>query len=321
MLQFGYRQQAPSFDRPASKRPERWIEYSAINDRPPLRWPEGRRLAIWICPNILHYEPTPPADPWINVWPRMPQPDVLAFGRQSYGVRVGFWRMLDVLDKHASRCTAVVNSEALRAYPEMLAAAQLREWDYVGHGKCNTRFTFGLERVDELKYYQEMKRDVEALTGTTLAGTGGPGPQVATENTVDVIAEAGFSYYTDFFCDDQPFALHTQNGRLISLPYTIELNDPGFLGSAFEADQFADAIKRQFDVLYEEGAQSGRVMCISLHGYLFGQPQRARYLDQALAYIGSFPDVWHATGSEICSHYLAMQGAVDGVPLDRAGGR
>jgi peptidoglycan/xylan/chitin deacetylase (PgdA/CDA1 family) len=303
VLQFGYRKDAPAT--PATGRAERWVEYSALPARPPLRWPNGCRLALWICPNILHYEPMPPADPWLSAWPRMPAPDVLAWGRQAYGVRVGSWRMLEVLDKHASRCTAVVNSQALQLYPQMLGAALARDWDFVGHGRCNTRFTYGMTRAEELDYFRRMKREVEELTGKPLAGTGGPGPQAATENTIDVIADAGFSYYTDLFCDDQPFLLRADAGRLVSMPYTIELNDPGFLGSSFEADQFADAVMRQFDVLYEEGSASGRVMCISLHGYLFGQPHRVRHFDRALAHIASFPDVWHATGAEICAHYLA----------------
>ena len=88
----------------------------------------------------------------------------------------------------------------------------------------------------------------------------GPGPQAVTENTPDVLAEAGLTYYTDFFADDQPFPINVKSGRLISVPYTLEINDPPFFGVAFEADQFADALKRQFDVLYQEGEQSGRVM-------------------------------------------------------------
>lgn len=301
MLQFGYRGDAPPTAR--GGRAQGWVEYSPIVRRPPLEWPDGCRLALWICPNILHYEATPPDDPWLKPWPRMPQPDVLAYGRQAYGVRVGFWRMLEVLDRHGACCTAVVNSQALHHYPRMLEAALERGWDFVGHGQSNSRFTFGLGRDEELEYYRRLKADVEALTGRPLAGTGGPGPQAATDNTVDVVAEAGFSYYTDLFCDDQPFLLRVQRGRLVSLPYTIELNDPGFLGASFEAEQFADAVMRQFDALYAEGG--GRVMCISLHGYLFGQPQRVRHLDRALAHISSFPDVWHATGSEICAHFLS----------------
>jgi allantoinase len=304
MLQYSYRPNSPATVRQRSGERQGWISYSPIRQRPVIRWPNGARIALWVCPNLLYFEYNPPDDPWVNSYARTLPPDILSYGRQEYGPRVGLWRMLDVLDRHPVRCTAVVNSRALRQFPGMCAAAVERKWDFVGHGAYNTRFTFGLDAADEFAYYKTMREEVKDLTGVRMTGMGGPGPQAATENTPDVLAEAGFAYYTDFFADDQPFPINVKSGRLISLPYTLEINDPPFFGVAFEADQFADALKRQFDVLYEEGAQSGRVMCISLHTYLFGQPQRARYLDEALKYVTSFPDVWHATGAEIAQYYL-----------------
>jgi len=318
MLGFSYRRGYPT---PASRSvgERAWAGYLPINNRPVIRWPNDARLALWICPNILNYELNPPHDQWINPWSRMPHPDVLAFGRQDYGPRVGFWRMLDVLDKHDVRCTAVVNSTALREFPEICDAAVTRRWDFVGHGEYNTRFIYGLSQAEELAYHKRMMADVEALTGVRMAGAGGPGPQAATENTPDLLAAAGYKYYTDFYFDDQPFPLNVKSGRLISLPYTLETNDSSFLASAFEAEQFAETVKRQFDVLYREGAKSGRVMCISLHAYLFGQPHRTRYLDEALSYIFSFPGVWNATGAEIADYYLEnfYQDVVDALGAKR----
>ena len=57
-------------------------------------------MAVWVAPNVLSWEYTPPADPWLDAWARTPPPDPLAYGRQDYANRVGFWRMLEVLDKH-----------------------------------------------------------------------------------------------------------------------------------------------------------------------------------------------------------------------------
>lgn len=60
-----------------------------------------------------------------------------------------------------------------------------------------------------------------------------------------------------------------------------------------------------FDTVYAEGAESGRVMAIALHPYLYGQPHRIRHLDRALGYIKGHSDVWWATGEEIADHYCA----------------
>ena len=61
----------------------------------------------------------------------------------------------------------------------------------------------------------------------------------------------------------------------------------------------------QFDVLYREGAESGRVMAICLHPFIIGQPHRIGALDRALAHISAHDGVWKATGREIVEHYLA----------------
>jgi allantoinase len=59
----------------------------------------------------------------------------------------------------------------------------------------------------------------------------------------------------------------------------------------------------QFDVLYEDGAKTGRVMAISLHPFLIGHPHRSKYFAEALAHVTSRQDVWLATGSEIVDWY------------------
>ena len=111
-------------------------------------------------------------------------------------------------------------------------------------------------------------------------------------------------YHADWFHDDQPFPLKVRSGRLISIPYTIELNDVVVRGQNQEGAYFSRIIKDQFDVLYEEGAESGRVMCIALHPFWVGQPHRIRHLDDALAHIRSHQDVWIATADEIAGYYM-----------------
>ena len=62
-------------------------------------------------------------------------------------------------------------------------------------------------------------------------------------------------------------------------------------------------IRDQFDVLYEDGAETGRVMSICLHPFLVGHPHRSKYLAEALAHIASRREVWITTGSAILDAY------------------
>jgi allantoinase len=102
--------------------------------------------------------------------------------------------------------------------------------------------------------------------------------------------------------------MHLDGGReILNVPYSHEINDkPVFERAHRTADEFRDMICRQFDVLYREGAESGRVMAIALHPYLTGVPYRIDAFDAALAYICRHPRVWRATGSEIARHYRAQ---------------
>lgn len=305
MLQYNYRPNFPPTRCTRTTSDQAWVDYDPIVDRPPLRWPHGAQIAVLICPAVLHYEFVPPEDPWLNPWARTPPPDVLGYCRQEFGNRVGFWRVLKVLDKFNIRASAVINVEALEQYPDIVAAIKERHWDILGHGISNTRFIYNYDEAAERAYYQDMLDRVEALTGVRMKGMGGPGPQAGTENTPDLLAEAGFHYQGDWYMDDQPFPLRVRSGRLIAMPYPADMmNDVTALAAA-EADEYCAAVTAQFERLYQEGAASGRVLTLALHPALIGQPQRIGYLERILDHVTSFPKVWLATGAEIAEYYMA----------------
>ena len=98
--------------------------------------------------------------------------------------------------------------------------------------------------------------------------------------------------------------MRVKTGSMLSMPYSIELNDiPVFLDQGQAPETFGKMICDQFDVLYEDGAKTGRVMSICLHPFLIGHPHRSKYFDQALAHIKSRQEVWITTGGEINDWY------------------
>jgi peptidoglycan/xylan/chitin deacetylase (PgdA/CDA1 family) len=141
-------------------------------------------------------------------------------------------------------------------------------------------------------------------TGKQLKGMLGPAIS-GTERTPDLMAEAGLIYHTDWMHDDQPVPIKVASGKLISVPYSIELNDSPLFRTHYEGDYFARMCKDQFDQLYEEGAESGRVMCIALHPFLIGQPHRVQYLDEILDHIMSHDGVWQTTADDIAEYYMS----------------
>jgi peptidoglycan/xylan/chitin deacetylase (PgdA/CDA1 family) len=126
-----------------------------------------------------------------------------------------------------------------------------------------------------------------------------------TERTLDLVAEMGLSYICDLFHDDQPGPVKVRKGRLISIPYSLEMNDViAYNINLVSPRRYGDIIRRQFDRLYAEGETSGTVMCIPLHPYLVGWPYRIKAFEEALRYVAGHDRVWLATGREIARHFI-----------------
>jgi len=280
----------------------RRYSYSPIVERPKLELPGGARVAVWVVPNVEHYEYLPAEARVRNPWPRTPHPDVLGYGGRDYGNRVGLLRMFEVLDKHQIRCTVSLSMSVLRMYPEIFEAMEMRRWEYMSHGLFNTRYHWGYDEAEERAAIAECKKIHLEVTGRPLKGWFSPAVSF-TRNTADLVKEAGLSYICDFYHDDQPTPLATRHGTLVSVPYSMDLNDAMVYRQPVEADEFARMVTDHFDTVYREGETQPRVMCVALHPYMMGAPHRIRALDRALAHIRSHPDVWIATGEEIADWY------------------
>lgn len=278
------------------------IAYAPIGNRPVLKWPNGARVALWVVPNIEHYEYLPPAHPIRDAYPRTPHPDVLAYGGKDYGNRAGLWRMFEVFDKYRIRGTVSLNLAVIEHYPEIFAACEARKFDYMGHGLYNTRYMWGVSEEEERAHIATCVDLFRRRTGRQLAGWLSPALS-HTLLTPDLVAEAGIRYYCDLVHDDQPWPVRVRQGRLITLPYSVDLNDAVAYRQGFEAEDFARMITDTFDTLWREGEESGRVMCLAVHPYNMGQPHRIAHLDAALGYIMSHQGVWAATGSEMADWY------------------
>jgi len=279
-------------------------DYSPIIDRPRLTWPNDARVAVWVAPNVEFYELDPPVGPARAPWPR-PHPDVLGYSLRDYGNRAGVWRLFEVLDHHRVRGSVALNVALCEHHPEIVEACRARGWEFFSHGVYNTRYPYGMDEAQERATIEDAIATVERHTGARLQGWLSPA-LANTERTPRLLAEYGIRYSADFFHDDQPFPLRVRRGRLISLPYSVEVNDgSGYLRRLMTPRHLGEAIRAQFDRLYAEGADSGRVMCVPLHPFLTGQPHRLSAFAGALGHIAGHDRVWFATGAEIADWYYA----------------
>jgi allantoinase len=256
------------------------FEYSPIARRPKWRLPDEARVAVWVTPNIEHFHYDKPAMSMTPMTAGL-RPDVLNYGWRDYGVRVGIWRLMEVLERQGFVATAALNSE----------------------GENNSSLFTGMSEDAERKTIKNVLETIARGTGQKPRGWLGPA-LTETDNTLDLLAEAGIDYVADWCNDEQPYAIRTRNGSIVAIPYTLEIGDiPVFLQHGGSGETFERMIVDQFDTMYEDGATQPRVLSIALHPFLTGHPFRARYLERALAHIRKHDAVWITTGSAIVDWY------------------
>lgn len=276
------------------------FDYSPITARPPLSWPGGARVAVYIGLNVEHFLPDLPST---SIWPGTAelQPDALNYGWRDYGARVGIWRTIESLDRHGVRPSVLLNSAVIEHHPQIIAAGRERDWTWLAHGRTNSILHNGIGVDEERHLLTEITDAIVAATGRPPRGWMGPG-LTETHHTPQLLAELGYRYVLDWTNDDQPYRLTVPG--MLSVPYSVELNDLLLFGKGFTGTEFVQIVVDQYEQLSADAENgSGRVLALALHPFVIGQAFRHKYFDQVLAYLASRPDVWLTTSDDIAAHY------------------
>jgi allantoinase len=288
--------------------PTERLDYSAIAQRTRLVLPDGARLAVWVIVNVEEWDPretmprtviTPPAG-------GAPMPDIPNWAWHEYGNRVGFWRMLEVLDQNKIRAVLAINGSAIARYEPIARAALDRGWEFIGHGFTQKNMQKVADERDDIR---KTAAAIRTFTGRNPRGWLGPGLTESWE-TPDLLVEEGYHYICDWVLDDQPVTLRTRIRPIVNIPYTQECNDVAMmLIQHHKANEYYDRAVDQFEQLYADAVGSARVMALVVHPYIMGAPHRLKYFRNAIAHIREHRDVLFCTGEEILDWYLAQRGA------------
>ena len=287
-------------------RPEERLEYSPIGARAPLRLPGGARMVVWTIVNVEEWDIDRPMPRTVLTPPAggVPKPDIPNWAWHEYGNRVGFWRMLELLDELKVRASLAINGTAIRSYEAISRAALERNWEFMGHGYTQRN----MQAVeDEREDIRKTTAAIREFTGRAPRGWLGPG-LTETWETPDILAEQGYGYVCDWVLDDQPVWLKTKTRPLVSVPYTQECNDVAMmLIQHHKASEYAERAIDQFDQLYADAKDSARVMALVVHPYIMGAPHRLKYYRKALEHILKKRDVAVWTGEQIADWFAARQ--------------
>ena len=302
-------------------------DWSPLPARGVLRWPDDAPVAICVLLSLNHEEWQPPPGALQSsslaggLGPR-PFPNYPRFAHREYGHRVGVFRVLDVLARHAIPATVAMDALTAKHYPALVRHCQERDCELIGHGlSASQMISSQMTEPEERDYIGESIEVFSEATGVAPMGWLGP-ENGESERTPRLLAEAGIRYVCDWANDEQPYRMRTPRGDLSALPLSLELDDVHALWNRrVPIDRYARLLVESFDVLYRDGIENGRLLVLHLHPWLIGQPFRARFLDAALREIMERKGVWAAHGGAIiewyrqqCSEPSSVSASVDADP-------
>jgi peptidoglycan/xylan/chitin deacetylase (PgdA/CDA1 family) len=278
-------------------------EWSMLVDREPVNWPHGNRIALWVNVALqyfpLYQEGTPFAPDGGMV---TEYPDLRHYTLREYGNRVGIYRILELCNRHGIRPTFAVSARLAERYPYLLSRLLESGGEIMSHGWHMDAPHFGGQNVDaEASQVTRTLKTLRELSNQPVRGWLSPS-RSESMITPDLLAEAGIDYLCDWTNDEMPYRFHTPNGDLVAMPLATELEDRFIIHQLLQSEAaYVRQVKDGFDTVYSEAnEQGGRMLSLSIHPWVLGQPHRIRALDEVFDYILGHLGVWSATAGEIC---------------------
>ena len=221
----------------------------------------------------------------------------------EYGSRRGFWRIHELFQEKKIPITIFGVGMALKKNMDVCNAIKRANYEVASHGWRWIDYQKVSKNVEK-KHMKLAINSIKNIFGNRPLGwyTGRSSP-----NTRDlVMEEGGFLYSSDSYSDDLPYWEKKGKKKLLIIPYTLDNNDMRFAtNQGFNTgDHFFNYLKDSFDVLYEEGKISPKMMSVGLHCRLIGRPGRIQSLKNFLEYVQKHKGVWICRRVDIAKHWI-----------------
>ncbi len=285
--------------------------WSMLADRPPLRWPDGRPLAVWINVALEHF----PLDAKGAGFKApggmtMPYPDLRHYTLRDYGNRVGVFRVLDALAAHGLQASFAVNGELARRYPALLRAVAATGGELVAHGwNMDCVHYGGLDEATERGWIADSLAALAPYARAAVRGWLSPA-RSESPRTPEFVRAAGLAWIADWVNDELPYRFETAAGPLAALPLSLELEDRFVVGENLHAEaEYADQAIDACEFLLAEAERlgAGRLLALNVHPWVMGQPHRIGQLERLFAHLAARGDrIWNAPPSAIVAHAAVL---------------
>lgn len=221
----------------------------------------------------------------------------------EYGSRVGYWRIVELLEQYDVTTTINACVRALETTPLITRDIVERGYEIMCHG-YRWEPQLGFSNEEERALIERCTARIEELTGTRPLGW--HAKSYASVNTRQLLADAGYLYDSNVYNDDLPWAVAINQRPYICLPYSFDTNDMRFQnnGGFTHADDFFRYCADAFDWLWEQGEKKPAMLTIALHTRIIGRPARIAGLKKLLAHMRERDRVWFAQRKQIAQHWL-----------------
>ncbi len=260
-------------------------------------WPNGARLVVSLSMQFeTGAQPERGANgPWGQL--DVKYPDLVTEKWYEYGFKEGVPRLLDMYDRRRVKITSHMVGLAVEKHPELAKEIVARGHEASAHGQTWNPI-YMLSRGEERESIERGMKTVERVTGVRPLGFNAPGMR-ATPNTLDILQELGFLYYTDDLSRDEPFLVPVKQKPFVIVPYTFQLNDyQNYENRWRTCADFAGELKAEFDALYAESLKKRRMISISAHDRV-SRPSRVKVLEDFIIYAQRHPGVVFMKKDEI----------------------
>ena len=278
----------------------------------PIEWPDKARICVTFIV------------PW-EVWPEnfatrdslqrhashtLPpanavfKKNMAAVTEREYGDRVGIWRLMDLFDRYDLKVTFLMNGLKVEQFPEEVKEFKGKGHEFSSEG-YEHEYSFMYTREEERESIQKTIVAFEKVLGQKPTGYLSPG-HASTDNTLHLVAEAGFVWWADPLNSDNPYSVEVDGRKIVVVPYNVPgCNDYSTYGSGRSPRDLLQIMKDQFDYLYREGEQGyPKFFAFNCHPFVSGVPYRTKIIEEFIQYAKGFPKVWFARRIEIADWWL-----------------
>tara|TARA_Y100001970_G_scaffold272407_2_gene369097 strand:+ start:415 stop:1260 length:846 start_codon:yes stop_codon:yes gene_type:complete len=274
------------------------------SERPPLKGIDEKPLQVHLVVNVEHwlFDQNMPRK-YLTAPHGLEQiPDIPNFSWAEYGMRTGMPRLLECFKRRNLPASVSLNAGVIDAYPSCAKAMLDAGWEFVGHGLHQKSIQGETDERDIIALAIQM---IEDFTGSRPGGWLGPGLK-ETFDTPDILKELGIDYVFDWVMDDLPNWMTTKHGPLLSIPYTLELNDsPLFAGQNMSSSEMYERLVDTLEVFERELKTQPRILTLALHPHLIGVPHRFAYLERMLDLLQARDDTNFVVGRQIADWYIS----------------